>query len=50
MSGEDQFVTLASWHALNSSMFKLARAYKADGMYAYSKLQQQEFTDDVIGK
>ena len=44
-----QFITLAGWHALNSSMFKLARAYKADGMYAYSKLQQQEFADEKYG-
>ncbi len=44
-----QFITLAGWHALNSSMFNLARAYKADGMYAYSQLQQQEFADEQYG-
>jgi len=44
-----QFITLAGWHALNSSMFRLARAYKQDGMYAYSKLQQQEFADEAHG-
>lgn len=44
-----QFITLAGWHALNSSMFKLSRAYKADGMYAYSKLQEQEFDDEQHG-
>jgi len=44
-----QFITLAGWHALNSSMFNLSRAYKADGMYAYSKLQQQEFADEQHG-
>ena len=44
-----QFITLAGWHALNSSMFRLARAYKAEGMYAYSKLQQQEFADEQFG-
>lgn len=44
-----QFITLAGWHALNSSMFRLARAYKADGMYAYSQLQQQEFADEQFG-
>jgi isocitrate lyase len=44
-----QFITLAGWHALNSSMFRLARAYKADGMYAYSQLQQQEFSDEQYG-
>ncbi len=44
-----QFITLAGWHALNSSMFRLSRAYKADGMTAYSKLQQQEFADEADG-
>ena len=44
-----QFITLAGWHALNSSMFNLARAYKQDGMYAYSQLQQQEFADEEHG-
>ncbi len=44
-----QFITLAGWHALNSSMFRLSRAYKADGMAAYSKLQQQEFADEADG-
>jgi isocitrate lyase len=38
-----QFVTLAGFHALNLSMFELAKAYGADGMFAYSKLQQREF-------
>ncbi len=44
-----QFITLAGWHALNSSMFRLSRAYKAEGMYAYSLLQQQEFADEQHG-
>ncbi len=44
-----QFITLAGWHALNSSMFNLSRAYKEDGMYAYSKLQEQEFADEALG-
>jgi isocitrate lyase len=44
-----QFITLAGWHALNSSMFRLSRAYRQDGMYAYSKLQQQEFDDEQFG-
>jgi len=44
-----QFITLAGWHALNSSMFKLSRAYKENGMYAYSKLQEQEFEDEKHG-
>jgi len=44
-----QFITLAGWHALNSSMFRLSRAYKAEGMYAYSQLQQREFADEQHG-
>src|SRR5204863_1731554 len=39
-----QFVTLSGFHALNHSMFELARAYRTHGMTAYSRLQQPEFT------
>jgi isocitrate lyase len=38
-----QFITLAGFHALNLSMFELARAYKVTGMSAYSRLQEKEF-------
>ncbi|MCU0373994.1 MAG: isocitrate lyase [Chitinophagaceae bacterium] len=38
-----QFITLAGFHALNTSMFKLAKDYKARGMAGFSKLQQEEF-------
>ena len=38
-----QFITLAGFHTLNYSMFKLARGYRARGMAAYSELQQSEF-------
>lgn len=38
-----QFVTLAGFHALNLSMFELARGYVQEGMTAYSRLQEQEF-------
>jgi isocitrate lyase len=38
-----QFVTLAGFHALNLSMFELARGYVQEGMAAYSRLQEQEF-------
>lgn len=38
-----QFVTLAGFHTLNTSMFDLARAYKDEGMTAYSRLQEHEF-------
>ncbi len=44
-----QFVTLAGFHALNFSMFELARGYKDRGMAAYSELQQQEFAAEVHG-
>jgi isocitrate lyase len=38
-----QFVTLAGFHALNLSMFKLAKGYRTQGMAAYSQLQDEEF-------
>lgn len=38
-----QFVTLAGFHALNTAMFDLARAYFKQGMAAYSRLQEHEF-------
>ena len=38
-----QFVTLAGFHALNTSMFELALAYKEEGMAGYSRLQEKEF-------
>ncbi|HLZ92759.1 MAG TPA: isocitrate lyase [Candidatus Acidoferrum sp.] len=44
-----QFVTLAGFHALNMSMFHLARNYSQAGMTAYSKLQQEEFAAQELG-
>jgi isocitrate lyase len=44
-----QFVTLAGFHALNYSMFDLARTYKERGMDAYSELQQAEFAAEEHG-
>ncbi|MFG3612326.1 isocitrate lyase [Rummeliibacillus stabekisii] len=44
-----QFVTLAGFHSLNHSMFKLAVDYKNNGMAAYSKLQQEEFSSERDG-
>ena len=38
-----QFITLAGFHSLNSSMFELAQGYAAEGMTAYVKLQEHEF-------
>lgn len=42
-----QFVTLAGFHALNLSMFELARGYKDKGMSAYSRLQEKEFAREA---
>ncbi|HEV8129444.1 MAG TPA: isocitrate lyase [Candidatus Eisenbacteria bacterium] len=44
-----QFVTLAGFHALNHSMFELARAYKDRGMAGYVELQQAEFASEANG-
>ncbi len=44
-----QFVTLAGFHALNFSMFELARGYKDEGMAAYSRLQEAEFAAEKHG-
>ncbi|AMX84441.1 isocitrate lyase [Geobacillus subterraneus] len=44
-----QFVTLAGFHALNYSMFELARGYKERGMAAYAELQQAEFAAEKYG-
>lgn len=39
-----QFITLAGFHALNLSMFELARGYRDKGMTAYARLQEKEFS------
>jgi isocitrate/methylisocitrate lyase len=44
-----QFVTLAGFHALNYSMFHLAKGYGERGMAAYSELQQAEFAAEAEG-
>ena len=44
-----QFITLAGFHALNYSMFELARGYKEQQMSAYVKLQEAEFGAESIG-
>jgi isocitrate lyase len=44
-----QFITLAGFHALNFSMFELARGYKAQQMTAYVALQQAEFAAESNG-
>jgi len=44
-----QFVTLAGFHTLNYSMFKLAHGYSKRGMTAYSELQEAEFAAEADG-
>jgi isocitrate lyase len=44
-----QFVTLAGFHALNYSMYSLARGYAAEGMPAYVRLQEAEFEAESDG-
>jgi len=43
------FVTLAGFHALNASMFELARGYVEEGMSAYVELQEREFALEEQG-
>jgi isocitrate lyase len=44
-----QFITLAGFHALNHSMFSLARGYANEGMAAYVRLQDAEFAAEAEG-
>ncbi|MCC6130308.1 MAG: isocitrate lyase [Acidobacteria bacterium] len=39
-----QFITLAGFHTLNSSMYELAHGYNLTGMSAFVQLQEREFT------
>src|SRR5437773_4188258 len=44
-----QFITLAGFHALNASMFELARGYAAEDMSAYVELQEREIALEEHG-
>jgi isocitrate lyase len=44
-----QFITLAGFHALNATMFDLARGYADRGMSAYVELQESEFAMEASG-
>lgn len=44
-----QFITLAGFHALNTSMFEISMAYKKRGMAGYSELQEREFSLQEAG-
>ncbi len=44
-----QFITLAGFHALNTSMFEISSAYRDRGMAGYSELQEREFSLQAAG-
>ena len=44
-----QFITLAGFHALNHSMFDLAKGYADNHMSAYVELQEREFAAEAQG-
>ncbi|MBV8726108.1 MAG: isocitrate lyase, partial [Candidatus Eremiobacteraeota bacterium] len=44
-----QFVTLAGFHAINYSFFKLAYEFNRSGMTAYADFQAHEFADESLG-
>jgi isocitrate lyase len=44
-----QFITLAGFHALNYSMFELAKGYSTRDMSAYVELQEKEFAAEAEG-
>jgi isocitrate lyase len=44
-----QFITLAGFHAMNASMFELARGFEENGMTAYVELQNREFAMEEEG-
>ena len=49
MGYQFQFVTLAGFHALNYSMWELARGYRERQMAAYTELQEKEFAAERDG-
>jgi isocitrate lyase len=44
-----QFITLAGFHSLNTSMFSLAHGYRERNMSAFVELQEQEFALQECG-
>jgi len=44
-----QFITLAGWHAVNLSAFQLATSYAREGIAAYVRLQEEEFSEQENG-
>ncbi len=44
-----QFITLAGWHLINYHSFDLAQQFQKEGMTAYVRLQNAEFTAEKRG-
>jgi isocitrate lyase len=44
-----QFITLAGWHSINLHSFTLARSFAKEGMPAYVRIQEEEFSREVDG-
>lgn len=44
-----QFVTLAGFHALDQSVFELAKGYVSEGMLTYARLKRNEFESSKGG-
>jgi len=44
-----QFITLGGFHSTNYAVFDFAKAYKEQGMLAFSKLQEKEMAAEVFG-
>ena len=44
-----QFITLAGWHMINLNAFELAQEFKQEGMPAYVRLQDREFSQEENG-
>ena len=44
-----QFITLAGWHMVNLNAFELAISYRDEGMPAYVRIQEQEFSREKDG-
>ena len=44
-----QFIALGGFHSTNYAVFDFARAYRHEGMLAYSRLQQREIGAEYDG-
>jgi isocitrate lyase len=44
-----QFITLAGWHSINLHSFSLAHSFAREGMPAYVRVQEEEFSREADG-